>query len=408
MSDATRTPPSPQNILYIHSSDDLYGADVILLQLVRGLDRKRFTPIVLLPGDMQHVGLLSRELANSGIEYHHLPIAIIRRRYLRPSGVLAFLWRLVLGTIRVRRLIYQRNIDLIHGFTLAVTVAPVAAAVTGTPLIMHVHEIVQRPQLFRKLVHVLATRWSNRVLCVSEAVRRNILQDQPAARSRVKTVYNGIPDIALPRLSLAELRREAGVSTEGPLVGMLGRISPWKGQQVFLAAAARVLRAAPTCNFLAMGGVFDGETQHLELLVAAHANLKLGKSVVIASFNPNAREIIPAFDILVLPSTSPDPFPTVILEAMSAGISVIATAHGGALEMIIQGETGLLVTPNDPEALSTAILSLLEDQSLRVRLGKAGRERMLANFELSRYLKDLEEVYSAVLNESSNGRTLDQ
>lgn len=388
--------PGPKVILYLHSSDDLYGADIILLQIVRGLDRSRFTPIVILPDDMQHVGLLSAELAASGIEYLHLPIAIIRRRYLKPLGLFTLAYKLVAGTAALRRLIRKRDVRLVHGFTLAVAAAPLAAAITGTPLIMHAHEIIQRPRLFRKLLHWLAVRWSARVLCVSEAVRQNILEDQPTAADRVQTVYNGITPLPPPDRSIAALRAEMDMPADAPLIGMIARVSPWKGQEVFLEAAALVLQIMPDCRFIAIGGVFDGETQHLDALMATHNRLGLGTAVRIAGFTSKARHYIPAFDALILPSTSPDPFPTVILEAMSAAIPVIATAHGGALEMIQDGESGLLVPPADPKALATAILKLVSDPSLQRHMGNAARERMLSKFEVGRYLIDLQWVYSEI------------
>jgi glycosyltransferase involved in cell wall biosynthesis len=397
MSDAAGASLPPVHILFLHSSDDLYGADVILLQLVRSLDRERFIPIVVLPDDMRHVGLLSAELSASGIEYQHLPVAIIRRRYISLLGILPFLRKLIVGTFAVRRLVRERNISLIHGFTLAVAAAPFAAAVTGVPLIMHAHEILQRPKLLRKFLHALAVRWSACVLCVSEAVRRNIVEDQPAAADRIQTVYNGIAALPPPERGIAELRAKMDMPADQPLVGMLARISPWKGQQVFLEAAALVLQAVPDCRFIAIGGVFDGDTQHLDRLTDIQRRLGLDSSVTIAGFTPNARNLIPAFDVLILPSTSPDPFPTVILEAMSAGVPVIATAHGGAVEMIIDSETGLLVPPRDSTALSSAILTLLSSASLRRRLGQAGRERMLSRFELGRYVQDMQDIYTEAI-----------
>jgi glycosyltransferase involved in cell wall biosynthesis len=112
---------------------------------------------------------------------------------------------------------------------------------------------------------------------------------------------------------------------------------------------------------------------------------------------PNAREVLAAFDIFILPSTQPDPFPTVILEAMSAGIPVIATAHGGPLEMVVDGETGLLVPPGDPAALAAAIELLLLDAPKRKAMGDAGRRRIENEFALDTSLNRVQQVYSATL-----------
>jgi glycosyltransferase involved in cell wall biosynthesis len=384
---------APTVVLLLHSSDDLYGADIILLQIVRGLDPTRFKPLVILPDDMRHVGLLTRELAAAGIESMHLPIAIVRRRYLKPSGWLPLANKLIRGTWALRKLVRQRNVRIIHGFTLAVASAPLLAIVTRVPLVMHAHEILLRPRILRKLLHALGVRFSKRVLCVSGPVRANILEDEAASADRIQVVHNGIPAVPAPTRSIAELRAELGVPLDRPLVGMIGRVSPWKGQLTFLEAAALVRQTHPECHFIAIGGVFDNETQHLDRMMELHSRLNLQDTVTIAGFRKDARDMIFAFDIFVLPSTSPDPLPTVVLEAMSAGRPVIAAAHGGALEMVVKGETGLLVPPADPSALSDAISTLLDDPNLRQRMGAAGRSRMLTKFELSRYLEQIQQIY---------------
>jgi glycosyltransferase involved in cell wall biosynthesis len=387
----------PVIVLYLHSSDDLYGADIVLLQIVSGLDRTRFTPVVILPSDMKHVGLLSAKLSALGIEWTHLPLAIVRRRYLRPSGILLFLLNLVRGTWALRRLALQRHVRLIHGFTLAVAAAPFAAIFLPCPLIMHAHEILLRPKWLRKLLHLLSVRWSSRVICVSEATRRNIVEDRCSASNRICVLRNGVdPPVTSPR-AIAELRAELGVPMDTKLVGMIARVSPWKGQEVFLEAAAIVRTKNPDCHFVAIGGVFDKEFQHLDRILRLHKRLHLNDCVTLCGFMPNARDMLPAFDLFISPSTSPDPFPTVILEAMRTGVPVIASAHGGPLEMIEDGVTGVLVPPGDSHALAGAIDALLLDPHRRHQIGEAGQILVQETFALAAFLNKLQGLYTEVL-----------
>jgi glycosyltransferase involved in cell wall biosynthesis len=394
----------PVTVLYLHSSDDLYGSDMILLQIVLGLDRGRFTPVVVLPDDMRHVGLLSAELSAHGIEWMHLPIAIIRRRYLRPGGIWSFLGKAVRGTWALRRLARQRQAGMIHGFTLAVAAAPLAALACGVPLVMHAHEILPNRGLVRRLLHAIGVRFAERVVCVSEATRNNILEDEPSAAARLQVIHNGIRSLPQPTSSVAELRERMGVPVDRPLVGMIGRVSAWKGQDVFLRAAAIVDPRGTNCHFVAIGGVFDGDTQHLERLQQIRRDLHLEETVTLLDFMKDAREMLTSFDISILPSTSPEPFGIVILEAMSAGVAVIASAHGGPLEMVVDGVTGLLVRPGDSRALAAGIERLLGDPPLRRQMGEAGRQRMLQHFELSGYLDAIQTLYASVLREAASGR----
>jgi glycosyltransferase involved in cell wall biosynthesis len=193
------------------------------------------------------------------------------------------------------------------------------------------------------------------------------------------------------------MRVKLGVPLDRPLVGMLGRVSPWKGQDVFLETASFVRMHNPHCHFITIGGVFDKEVQHMDRIVTLHHKLDLAQTVTICGYMKSAREMLAAFDILVLPSTLPDPFPTVILEAMSVGIPVIATSHGGPAEMIIDGECGLLIAPGDPAALAAAIEKLLADPDLRRRMGDAGHVRFMEHFSLDRFLRDMHELYSELV-----------
>jgi glycosyltransferase involved in cell wall biosynthesis len=390
----------PRAVLYLHSSDDLYGADMILLQLVTRLDRGRYRPIVILPEDMKHVGLLSHELAAAGIEHHHLPIAILRRRDFSPIGIFSLLRRLIAGTWGVRRLVRRYDDPLLHGFTLAVIAAPLAAFWLRLPLLMHVHEIILQPRFLRKFLHTLATRSANRVLCVSDAVRANILEDEPRSAEKVVVIHNGISGPPAETLTGAELRRslrrDLGVPEEIPLVGMVGRVSAWKGQEVFVRAASLLRRQSAPCHFVAIGGVFDGETKHMDRLRAVVEESQVGDTLTLVGFRKNARRYMPAFDVFVLPSTLPEPFGTVILEAMAAGVPVIASAHGGPREMIVEGETGLLVPPGDAETLAAAVRALLDDPERARRMGQAGQAYFNSHFLLQRYVSEIEQLYSTL------------
>jgi glycosyltransferase involved in cell wall biosynthesis len=387
--------PRPTPILFVHASDDLYGADVIVLEIVKRLDRSRFDPIVVLPSDMKHVGLLSRELRAAGIEFHHLPILILRRRYLKPRGLFHIVKCAVLGTWTLRTLIRQRDVRLIHSTTLSVLAAPLAAWVTRTPLISHVQEMLIEPRVIRKALHAITRHSADRIICISDSVRAHILQDQPHAAKLVEVVRNSIPLPPEPTRTIEEMRRELGLRADLPVVGMIGRVSPWKGQEIFVRAAAIVRSEGIASQFVAIGGVFDNERHHLDRLKELITSLNLQNLVKIEGFRKDARELIAAFDVLVLPSILPEPFGLVVAEAMAAGKPVIATAQGGPTEMVVEGETGFLIPPNDPSALASAIKNLLTNPEVTARLGKAARQRFLDHFEMRDYMQRIERLYDA-------------
>jgi len=387
---------SPAPILFVHCGDDLYGADLILLQIVTRLDRTKFQPIVVLPCDSMHIGLLSAELKAASIEFVHLPISVLRRRYFTALQIVPFLFNFTRGTFLLCKLIWQCNVRLVHSNTLAVFSGAFAAVITRRPHVWHVHEILLRPRIVRKVTHFLLRHFSDRVICVSGPVRDNILKDEPRAAGSLQVIHNGI-ELPPPSGSVQSLRKELGLNPGIPVVGMVGRVSAWKGQQVFARAAALVREKGMNAQFVAIGGVFDKDRTHLDQLEQTIHELRLADDFKLVGFRKDARALLRAFDIFVLPSTSPDPLPTVVLEAMSAALPVIATAHGGSLEMVVDGETGVLVSPGDAQSLAEAIASLLLDPGRRVKMGEAGLKRMKEHFEITAFTARITQVYEDLL-----------
>jgi glycosyltransferase involved in cell wall biosynthesis len=402
---ATRN-PGPTPILFVHASDDLYGSDIIILEIVKRLDRSKFEPVVVLPSDLKHVGLLSRELQAAGIEYHHLPILILRRRYIRPRGLFHIVKCAFLGTWTLRKLIRQRDVRLIHCTTLSVLAAPLVAWVTGIPLISHVQEILIDPRIVRKALHAITSYSADRIICISDSVKAHFLEDQPRAARLLEVVRNSIPCPAEPSRAIEEMRSDLSLRADLPVVGMIGRISPWKGQEIFVRAAAILRSEGIACQFVAIGGVFDNERDHLDRLNEIIRSLNLENMVRIEGFRKDARELIAAFDVFVLPSILPEPFGLVVAEAMAAGKPVIATAHGGPTEIVVDGETGFLIAPNDPSALASAIKNLLANPDEAAKLGKAARKRFLDHFEIRDYVLRIERLYDATLAEGKSTRRI--
>jgi glycosyltransferase involved in cell wall biosynthesis len=344
---------------------------------------------------MKHVGLLSRELQAAGIEYHHLPILILRRRYLQPQGLFHILKCAVIGTWTLRKLMRQRDVRLIHGTSLSVLAAPLVAWITRTPLISHVQEILIDPRIIRKALHSIVRHSADKIVCISDSVKAHILEDQPNAAKIIEVVRNSIPLPVEANRTVEEMRSELGLVAGLPVVGMIGRVSPWKGQEIFVRAAAILRSEGVACQFVAIGGVFDNELHHLNRLKEIIRSLDLDNLVKIEGFRKDARELIAAFDVFVLPSILPEPFGLVVAEAMAAGKPVIATRHGGPTEMVVEGETGFLIPPNDPNALASAIQNLLAHPEEAASLGRAGRRRFLEHFEMREYVQRIEKLYDA-------------
>ncbi len=388
----------PQKILIIHGNNDLYGADRILLDLLTRIDRERFTPIVILPSDTRHINRLAPELERSGIHTSFLPLGVMRRRYLAAAKLPGFLFDVLRGAHRLRQVIDEHGIALVHTNTNTIVAGAFAARRAGVPHIWSIHEILTDPAFVRRALHFLIPRLSSRVVTVSQAVRDHMLVDCPQYAHRFCYVRGAID--AQPFLSAGgrdRLRREWGVGEDELLIGMVGRVTRWKGQSVFAEAAQRLSSRRPRQKFVAVGGVFDTEAFYMDRFRQRVRELGLQDRFIINDFRPDVPDVYAALDVFVLPSTLPEPFGLVVLEAMASSRPVVATAPGGPSETVADGETGYLVPPSDPAALAAALERLVADPALRARMGSAGRRRVSESFSMDRYVREFEDLYARTL-----------
>lgn len=389
--------PTPVNLLYVHSSDELYGADKILLQLVERLDKEQFQPIVVLPTDIPTDRLLSAALAARNIETVHLNTAVLRRQYFTPLGMPLYLMRLIISTVALCAIILRRRVGLVHSNSVAVIPGALAACLTRTPHIWHIHEILVEPRLLWRVTSWLVPRLSSQVVAVSNPVRDHLCAGNARNQEKAIVIHNGI-DLNRFELSatIAEtIREEWGVRADQRIVGMVGRISHWKGQDHFLVAARHVAAAPDSVRFVLVGSPFAGQEQRMVELAQTATKYGIADRVIFNDFRADIPAVLAAFDIFVLPSTLPDPFPTVILEAMAAAKPIIANAHGGSLEMVENNRTGLLVDPGDPRQMAQAIDQLLQaGKATREIMGQRGRARLEELFSLGAFVARWTTLYN--------------
>ncbi len=382
----------PITVLYVHASAELYGSDIALLNLIRHLP-PRVRPIVALPEE----GPLAERLRQHGAKVSVFPLAVPRRYYFHPGRfhrVLALPFEAIICRRRIRNLIRREKTDLVH---INVSILPVpaqAARRCGVPVVWHWREVLARQGRMSIFLIKTAEHLAARILCISDSVR-----EQFRGNPRAATVYDAIVAEDEQQGDLERLRKEFGLPAGAPCVGIVGRINDWKGQDVLIRAAPAVLGRFPETRFLIVGDVYKknvGIRREYEQL--AH-DLKVRDRIVFTGFRADAQAIIELFDVFVMASKLPEPFGIVMLEAMLKGKPVIATNCGAPREVVVAGQTGLLVPPNDPSALAAAISDLLGDPARREAMGQKGRRRVFEHFTIERQVKQVLQIYEDVLRE---------
>jgi glycosyltransferase involved in cell wall biosynthesis len=389
----------PKTILYVHSSDEMYGADLILLQLVVRLSQRGFRPVVVVPTDVPYTGELSKALNEHKIRTIRLKTAIMRRKHFTPSGIFVYFWRLCISTLSLIWVIHRESADIVHSNTAAVLPGALAAFITRRPHVWHIHEIIVKPRFLWRLTSWLLPRFSKKIIAVSDSTRDHLCVGNWKNGEKTDVIHNGIDISRFKDIkgSGRMVRNEWDIRPNEIIIGMVGRISHWKGQEYFLKAASRLTNDYTDVKLVMVGGTFPGQEYLADNLRKLVSKLGLTKSVIISEFRSDIPAILDAFDIFVLPSTSPDPFPTVILEAMAAQKPVIANAHGGSIEMVDPQITGILVSPECPDEMYAAMKQLIDDPMERILMGKRGHKRLLEKFSLESFIEKWLKLYGSLI-----------
>lgn len=383
---------APRTVCYVQGSSEVGGSDVCLLRLVGGLDKRRYQPLVVLPGDGPLVG----SLRAAGARVVFLPmmqLRSVRSASYQLRYALRF-WPTVFG---LARLIRREQVRLVHSNSLYISYGAWAAMLAGVPHIWHIREIPGFPPHVMRAVGGLVVGLSACVIAMSGAVATALHQ----RNSKIQVIADGI-DVETFRAAhgAPTIREELGIEAGVPLVGFVGRLDPWKGAHVFVRAAERVARRSPDARFVVCGGPLAGHSDYAERLKALAARLGLDGRIIFTDWRyPPARmaEVMAALDVLVHTSVEPEPFGLVLLEAMASSKPVIASRAGGPIEIVDDGVTGILVPPGRHHQLAREILTLIGDPALARRLGQAGQARALELFSLAGQVRTVESAYGAAL-----------
>ena len=378
-------------ILYLHTTSEIGGSDVSLVRLVEGLDRERYAVIVALPSD----GPLVPRLRAAGARVEIMPVLM----KLTSRRGLGFLARFALNYPRavaaLTRLIRLEQVSIVHTNTIHNLYGVTAARVSGVAHVWHFREIVWQSRLLRGVELTMARWWSDRIIVTSTAVAAMY---GPERRWPVQLVRvpNGVETERFMPGDGSRVRGELNVAAGQPLIGIVCRLDAWKGVDDFLVAAAQVAVADHEAVFAVIGGPIIGQESYEDALKMRARELGLGTRVRFSGWRYGPAEmpdVHRALDVLVLASREPEPFGLVLLEAMATGKPVVATAHGGPIDIVEDGRTGELVAPRDPAAMARAIIGLLHDPARCARMGRHARERVLAHYTAGQYVAGVEAVY---------------
>lgn len=385
-----------KKILYLHAGAEMYGADKVLLELIKGLDKSVFEAHVILPT----TGVLVSALEDVGAKVSVIEYPVLRRKYFNPKGILNYFVDYLKYSKQLLKYVQDQKIDLIHNNTTAILEGIYLKKKAKVPLVWHVHEIIVKPKLISDFINFLMGRYADRIVTVSNAVLSHIEKSPFIQISQTKVIYNGVDSERYYPQSETDKnhhKEKLGIPKTAKVIGMIGRVNSWKGQTDFLSAVTPILEKNQDTYALMVGGVFEGEEWRMEDLKQKVKSTQLSERIILLDFQKDTTSLYNIFDIFVLPSTNPDPLPTVVLEAMACGKPVIAYRHGGVTEMVKEGQNGLFADVGNSNNLRAKINELLDDTSKIVRFSMCSRQRQLEHFSLESYITSFTKMYLTII-----------
>lgn len=382
------------NVLFLHAGAEMYGADKVMLDLIKRLDNKKFRPYVILPSN----GVLCDALREAGVKVDIIPYPIMRRKYFTLPGIVSYFYNLFRYSNEIVNRTKKEHIDLIHTNTAATLEGSIVSRRLHIPQLWSIHEIIVHPKLMYKFTSKLISRYSNITITDSIAVKTHLDNSGYFKPSAVKVIYNGVDSERFSPSNDSEyLRTEWNIPANALVVGMMGRVNSWKGQMDFLNAANILLAKNDNLYCVFVGSAFEGEEWREENLQTAINNSPYSDRIINKGYRADSEGIYNLYDVFVLPSTNPDPLPTVVLEAMASGKPVVGYRHGGVCEMVQDGYNGLLANVNDPSDLADKINTLLKDDSLRHEMGLRSRKRLINKFSIQSYVDNYSKEYERLV-----------
>lgn len=387
-----------KSILFIHQSAELYGSDKTILMFISNLDKTKYLPIVILPFD----GPLKDEFEKNNIKVIISPVLKLYRKMFTPINIIKFFKEYREGLKALEQLHKQYDFKLVYSHTLAALIGISFAKKNKIKHLWHVQEIIAKPKVFNSVFKkILAIKSNHKIIYDSKATMDFWIKGNETLTKKSDFIWNGLDANEKATTSIETIEKVRNeffeVKEEAVVIGLIGRINSWKGQQLLLKAFSLIAEKHSEAKLVFIGSAPPNQEFFETDLIKNIQNYKLEERVKIIPFQNNIWQFWDSIDIAVVPSTEPEPFGMVAIEAMMAKKPVIAANHGGLTEIVLPNTTGLLFEPNNAKELALALESLLNNQATRIAFGEAGYLRANSHFSLKSHVDKFEKTFEELI-----------
>lgn len=406
-----------KRILYIEQNTDgtVGGSYFSLLFLVQGLDKSVYKPIVvfyqtnrLIPSYEEagcKVLIMNKSKVLNMLNLFPVLKAFDSHKTLRLFFVIPFILiqktinyflAFIFPAFKCWYILKKEKIDLVHlnNTLLRPQQWILATLFTKAKIIAHERGI---NDTFPFQTRFWA-RFLDRIVCISDAVKNNLM-NYGFPENQLIRIYNGLdPAKFIVKKSREETLKELGIQPGCQVLGIVGNIKSWKGQETVIKSMVSVKKSFPDVKCLIIGSVSPDSMNYYEKLKNIVKHEELGDVVLFTGSRNDIPDLINCLSVLIHASILPEPFGRVLLEGMALEKPVITTSIGAGPEIIKDGETGLIVSPGDALSLADAVIKLMSDPNKAVAMGKSGRKRLTEHFTVLENVRQTEQMYSRILS----------
>lgn len=395
-----------KRILYIEGCKDgsVGGSHTCLFSMVANMDRKKYYPIVVFYDD--HV--IAKRFRELEVETHifkkYTPlnfrdiIKSVSPRLVRMVPVLTpfqkmvnLIWYYLRPSLIYMQYLKKHNIDIVHlnNSLNSNHEWMLGGILSGVKIVSHERGISGKlSRTSRALGNMLDLQ-----ICMSKVISYPLIK-QGLDESKIKVVYDGIDMSKIRIESQPEYIKGAyHISEDAPIIGVLGNIKKWKGQETVVRATAILKKTFPGIKCLLVGGVVEGDTFKTRLGEIIQ-NSGIEQNIIFTGFQRNPADLLNVMDVVIHSSIEPEPFGMVNLEAMYMKKPVISTNIGGPMEIFEDGMNGILIEPGNPELLAQNILKLLNNPDLRKKMGERAHETVIRKFNILDTVNHIHNIYN--------------
>lgn len=403
-----------KKILYCEGNTDssVGGSHFSLFYLVEGLDKSHYDPIVVFHRDNRLIPMY-RE---AGLDTR---IFSIRQPFRFSNKVLSFpvlnwplrvlqamvnLWRMVLvPAVRCALYLRANHVDLVH---LNNTIIRnhhwmLGATLAGAKCVSHERGINEHISWFSHLmVKNLAA-----IICISHAVRDNLVR-RGVDTKKLVVVYNALDANRVHvKADSLEVRKRHQIEADSLVIGMVGNIKEWKGQDIVIRAIGHLRERWPRLRCLLVGDTALEDKYFEDRLRLLVTKLGVDENIIFTGYQANVADYMNAMDVVIHASITPEPFGRVLLEAMALKKPLVGANAGAVPEIIQHGETGMLSAPGDDQMLARHVAELLQDPNLARVMGEKGFLRLLQEFGIKSNVFGTQALYERIFSVARRGRT---